>query len=326
MQGIAGGEEALDPEIRAFVAEMKAGFARHPHFDQLTLAQARLVAEAVRRPWREGGPVMASIGERRIATDAGDVRIRIYRPREEAQSDPAPVLVYLHGGGWTLFSLDTHDRVMREYAARSGATVIGVDYALSPEAKFPRALEQTLGTIEWLHAHGSELGIDAARLAIGGDSAGGNLAAATALKLRDGGKGGMLRAILLNYAALDSECSFWAVEQYGGPAFMLAGEEMRQFWANYLASAEEAKNPYACPARADLRGLPPTFLTIAECDLLAEQNLVFARALRGAAVETQAVVYPGATHSFLEAVAIARVAARALEEGSSWLQRKLALT
>lgn len=324
MQGIAAAEEALDPEIRAFVEEMKAGFSRYPHFDRLTFAEARRVAEHVRRPWREGGPVMAFIGERHIATDAGDVRIRVYRPGEERPGDPAPALVYLHGGGWTLFSLDTHDRVMREYAARSGATVIGVDYALSPEAKFPLALEQTIGTVEWLRVHGSELDIDASRMGVGGDSAGGNLAVATALRLRDSGKGELLRAILLNYAALDSECTSRAVAQFGGPAFMLAGEEMRQFWANYLTSAEEAKDPYACPAHADLRGLPPAFLTIAECDLLAEQNLAFADALRRAAVETEAVVYPGATHSFLEAVAIARVAARALEEGSTWLRRKLA--
>jgi acetyl esterase/lipase len=324
MQGNAAAEEALDPEIRAFVAEMKAGFSRHPHFDQLTFPEARLVAEAVRRRWREGGPDMAAIAERRIATGGGEVGIRIYHPREERRSDQAAALIYLHGGGWTLFSLDTHDRVMREYAARSGATVVGVDYALSPEAKFPRALEQTIGTVRWLHERGSELGIEPTRLAIGGDSAGGNLAVATALKLRDEGKGGMLRALLLNYAALDSECSPSATERYGGPAFMLGGEEMRQFWANYLPSADEARNPYACPARADLRGLPPAFLTIAECDLLAEQNLLFARALRAAGVETQAVVYAGATHSFLEAVAISAVAARALEEGSGWLRQKLA--
>lgn len=324
MQGIAGAEEALDPEIRVFVAEMKAAFARFPQFDQLTFAEARLVAEAVRRPWREGGPEMGSIAERRIATRADDVRIRIYHPRLEAETGPAGALIYLHGGGWTLFSLDTHDRVMREYAGRSGATVIGVDYALSPESRFPRALEQTIGAVEWLHARGGELGIDPARLAIGGDSAGGNLAVAAALKLRDEGNRGLLRAILLNYAALDSECSARAVEQYGGAAFMLADEEMRQFWVNYLESPEAARNPYVCPARADLRGLPPTFLTIAQCDLLAEQNLVFAQALREAAVETRAVVYPGATHSFLEAVAVARVAVRALEEGASWLREMLA--
>jgi len=321
MQGTTGAEDALDPQIRVFVAQMKARFARYPAFEGLTPDEARAVAEAVRQPLREGGPAMFWIGERRIATRAGDVRIRVYRPGEEREADP--VLVYLHGGGWTLFSLDTHDRVMREYAARSGAVVVGVDYALSPEAKFPKALEQTLGTVEWLRSQGRELGIDAARIAIGGDSAGGNLAVATALKLRDGGQGETLRAILLSYAAVDPQCSSGAVARYGGPAYMLTGEEMRQFWSNYLASADEVRNPYACPARAELRALPPVFLGIAQCDVLAEQNLAFAAALRAQGVETQAVVYPGTTHSFLESVAIADVADRALQEGSVWLRRKL---
>jgi acetyl esterase len=323
MQGIAGAEEPLDPEIRAFVAEVKAGFSRYPPFNHLTLAEARAVAEAVRLRWRQGGPVMASTRERRIGTDASEVRVRIHRPDRGPTAGLAPALVYLHGGGWTLFSLDTHDRVMREYAHRAGVIVVGIDYALSPEAKFPKALEQTVGAVEWLHAHGDELAIDCARLAVGGDSAGGNLAIATALKLRDGGKGALLRAILLSYAAVDSECSPEAVEQYGGEAFMLTAEEMRQFWVNYLASADQASDPYACPARADLRGLPPVFLGIPECDVLAEQNVAFAAALRAAGVETEAVVYPGATHSFLEAVSIARTAERALQEGSAWLQRKL---
>jgi acetyl esterase len=324
MQGTAEAEKPLDPEIRAFVAEVKAGFSRYPPFGHLTFAEARAVAEAVRLPWRQGGPVMAQTGERRIGAGAGEVRVRIYRPDRSRTLGLAPALVYLHGGGWTLFSLDTHDRVMREYAHRAGITVVGVDYALSPEAKFPKALEQTVGAVEWLHARGAELGIDSGRLAIGGDSAGGNLAVATALRLRDSRKGGVLRAILLSYAVVDSQCSPRAVEQYGGEAYMLTGEEMRQFWANYLASSDQAIDPYACPARADLRGLPPVFLGISECDVLAEQNLAFAGALRAAGVETEAVVYRGATHSFLEAVSIARVAERALQEGSAWLQRKLA--
>lgn len=323
MQGSAGAEERLDPEIRAFVARMKAGFSRYPPFSALTFAEARAAAEAVRRPWRQGGPVMAHTGERRIGPEGCDVLVRIYRPARDPAAGLAPALVYLHGGGWTLFSLDTHDRIMREYAHRAGVIVVGVDYALSPEAKFPTALEQTVGAVEWLRARGGELGIDSARLAVGGDSAGGNLAVATALRLRDGGKDEMLRAILLSYAAIDSECSPAAVARYGGEDFMLTGEEMRQFWANYLASAEQARDPYACPARADLRGLPPVFLGISECDVLAEQNLAFAGALRAAGVETEAVVYPGATHSFLEAVSIAQVAERALQEGATWVRRKL---
>lgn len=323
MQGIVGAEDPLDPEIRAFVAKMKAGFSRHPPFSDLSFAEARAVAEAVRQQWRQGGPVMAATEERRIGAGPTEVRVRIHRPEGDRNAGLTPALVYLHGGGWTLFSLDTHDRVMREYAHRAGVIVVGVDYALSPEAKFPRALEQTIGVVEWLHGRGGELGIDSARLAAGGDSAGGNLAVATALRLRDAGKRTMLRALLLSYAAIDSQCSPEAVDRYGGDAFMLAGDEMRQFWANYLVSTDQALDPYACPMRADLRGLPPVFLGISECDVLAEQNLAFASALRAAGVETEAIVYPGTTHSFLEAVSIARVAGRALQEGSTWLQSKL---
>lgn len=323
MQGTAGAKDPLDPEIRAFVAEMKAAFSQYPPLRHLSFPEARAVAEAVRLRWRQGGPVMASTDERRVGTGLSEVRVRIHCPDRDRAGGLAPALVYLHGGGWTLFSLDTHDRVMREYAHRAGVTVVGVDYALSPEAKFPKALEQTIGVVEWVLARGGELGIDSTRLAVGGDSAGGNLAAATALRLRDRGKGAMLRALLLSYAAVDSECSSVAVERYGGDAFMLTGEEMRQFWANYLANADQARDPYACPVRADLRGLPPVFLGIPECDVLAEQNLAFAAALRAAGVDTEAVVYPGATHSFLEAVSIARLAQRALQEGSAWLQSKL---
>ncbi len=322
MQGIVGAEDALDPEIQAFMAAMKAGFSRYPPLSDLSFPEARAVAEAVRLQWRQGGPVMASTEDRRIGTGPSEVRVRIHRPEGQARG-LTPALVYLHGGGWTLFSLDTHDRVMREYAQRAGVTVVGVDYALSPEAKFPRALEQTIGVVEWLSVRGRELGIDSARLAIGGDSAGGNLAVATALRLRDAGKRTLLRAVLMSYAVVDSECSPAAVERYGGDAFMLTGEEMRQFWANYLVSTDQARDPYACPTRSDLRGLPPVFLGITECDVLAEQNLAFAKALRAAGVETEAVVYPGTTHSFLEAVSIARVAERALQEGSVWLQSKL---
>src|SRR6185312_14352445 len=176
-----GSEEALDPQIRDFIARMKAAFARHPSFDHLTFAERRAVAEAVRRPWRDGGPEMAAVTERRIATDGGNVRIRIYRPTPQRANEPDPVLVYLHGGGWTLFSLDTHDRVMREYAHRAGVVVVGVDYALAPEAPFPAALEQVVAVARWLGSGGAGPGVDPAKIAIGGDSAGGNLSVGAAL-------------------------------------------------------------------------------------------------------------------------------------------------
>ncbi len=126
----------LDPEIAAFVEAMTRAWAAHPPFTSVPLPEARAIAEQVRAPWTRGGPQMASVSDRHIATASGRLRVRIYDPGVSA---PAGMLVYVHGGGWTLFSIDTHDRLMREYAAAGGFIVIGVDYPLSPEARYPVA-------------------------------------------------------------------------------------------------------------------------------------------------------------------------------------------
>ena len=318
--------DPVDPEVRVFVEQVNAEFVRQGPFDGLPFPEARRVAEQVRLPWRQGGPRMADTREILVPTGGEVVRIRLYDPGRSQGSTPLrAALVYMHGGGWTLFSLDTHDRLMREYAARSGLIVIGVDYALSPEAKFPTALEQVTGVVRWLREHGAILGVDAERIALGGDSAGGNLAITASLKLRDDQDAATIAGILVNYGAFAPECSDDATRRYGGDGYMLGTQELLQFWANYLNSADDAKNPLACPMRASLAGLPPVHMAIAECDVLCEQNLIMAERLRAAGVAVEATVYRGATHSFLEAVAIAQVAVRALEDASRWLVRTTAL-
>lgn len=317
-------EDVVDPQIRVFVSRVSEAFAGHAGFDTLPYPEARAIAETVRRPWSAGGPEMAEVRELRLPDGGEGVRVRLYIPKAIVAGAPAAALIYIHGGGWTLFSLDTHDRLMREYAARAGMVVVGVDYALSPEAKYPTALNQVVAVVRWLRGHGEQIGVDPGRLAIGGDSAGGNLSMATALKLRDAGEGEALRALLLNYGAFDFECSAAAEGLYGGPTFMLNRTEMDQYWTNYLRSPADASDPLACPARAELEGLPPTMLAIAQCDVLAEQNLVMAERLALAGVEVEAVVYEGATHSFLEAVSIAPLADRALTESAAWLRRHTA--
>jgi acetyl esterase len=304
----------LDPDIRRFVTAVQAGYARYPDFDRLPLRERRGVAEQVRAPWRAGGPRMA----RTLDTTLAGVRARIHIPVE------APALgamLYLHGGGWTMFSIDTHDRLMREYAARSGAAVVGIDYSLSPEAKYPAALDEAVASIGWLSRQGAEHGIDPGRLAIGGDSAGANLAVATALRLREQG-GPALRAMLLNYGAFSPEpgASF---ERYGGPRYMLTVEEMQYFWSNYTSGPAEFMNPLVVPYRADLAGLPPAFFCTAACDILADGNRAMAARCAAARVPCELHVYPGATHSFLEAVSIAPLADRALGEGARWLRERL---
>lgn len=314
-----GAPPDLDPQIANFIRGIDEALQPHD-LTNLPLARVRELCEAAREPWTAGGPVMAHTSERVVPNGSHPVRIRHYDP---APGRPKPCLVYLHGGGWTLFSLDTHDRLMREYAGRAGISVIGVDYALSPEAKFPVALDQVVAVLRWLSRAGSELDVDPEGLAVGGDSSGANLAVAACLRLRDEG-GGLPRAMLLNYGAFDATCDESSERRYGGDGYMLGSEEMRGFWENYLRDASDAGNPLACPLRAELEHLPPAFLTVAECDLLAAQNLAMAERLAAAGVPVRAPVYAKTSHSFLEAVSIAAVSDRALAEASNWLVQLLA--
>lgn len=311
----------LDRDIARFIRETGEAYRQHPDFAGLTLAEVRQVCEAVRAPWRSGGPVMASTSERTITTRHGELRLRIHDPSPGA---PKPALVYLHGGGWMIFSLDTHDRVMREYAARGDVVVVGVDYALSPEVRFPVALEQAVDAVLWLYAHGAEIGVDPEQIAIGGDSAGGNLSLGASVMLRDLGQTDLIKAMVLNYAVLDTDSTPEYRQRFGGPDYMLTPDEMDVFWSNYLPGPEARDNPLANPAKARLQGLPPVFLAIPECDLLSSQSLAMAARLEASDVPTRAVTYPGASHSFLEAVSIAPVAGRAFDDACDWLKQRFA--
>ena len=305
--------------IRRFVIAMGRGWAEHPGFATAPAPEARRIAEQVRAPWRRGGPGMA-VTEHRVALQHGDVRIRCY---DAAPARSKPALVYLHGGGWTLFSLDTHDRVMREYAALAGVVVVGVDYALSPEAKYPVALGQVCGVARFLRDRGDELGIDPLRVGLGGDSAGANLSIAASLRLRDEGDGRLVRVMVLNYGVYDRWSSPDAHRRFGGEGYMLSSAEMEAFWANYLRDPGDVNDPLVCPINADLRRLPPALLVVPACDLLAEQSVRIAARLREAGVNTELRLYEGASHSFLEAVSIARLADRAFSETACWLREAL---
>lgn len=304
--------DALDPDIRAFRDRILSDYARLGADGYRDLTHRRAVAEQVRAPWASGGPDMASTERLEVAGR----RVVVHRPT----TDPdLPVLVYLHGGGWVLFSIDTHDRLMREYAARAGCAVVGLDYSLSPEAPFPRALEEIDALLDWLAAEGPGLGLDPTRIALGGDSAGGNLALSAAIRRRDAGRP-PLKGLLLNYGAFDS-VRRGTHDLYGGDAYMLTPEEMLEFWADYAPT--DPDHPHVRPLLADLAGLPPTCLCVAECDILADENLALADKLAGAGVPCVARVYEGASHSFLEAASISPLARRALDEASTWLRTTL---
>lgn len=310
----------LDPDICRFLETMAAEAAAFPAPETLPHDEARRVLEQIRARWTIGGPEMAITEERELEGRSGPFRVRLYRPVLEGGK---PVLIYLHGGGWTYFNLNTHDRLMREYASRAAAVVLGVDYALSPENKYPVALHQVVDTVRWLQGAAAAFGVDARRLAIGGDSAGANLALAAALSLRDAGEPRAVRALLLNYGAFDPHCSEVSEKRYGGEGYMLGAKEMRRFWKNYVRDASDLEDPLVSPMRANLAGLPPSLFIIPECDLLTEQNHLMAEKMKANGVEVQAIEYPGTAHSFLEAMSVAKVSRQALDDSAKWLKRQL---
>lgn len=306
---------AIDPEIAGFLAALREEWRRHPPLDTLSPPEARAVAELVRVRWRSGGPAMAETRDLTVETSAGSLGLRIYRPAG-LPDGPAPTLLYLHGGGFVFFSLDTHDRLMREYAAAGGFLVVGVDYPLAPEHRYPLALNRIVALVRLLGTH---LGIDPERLAVGGDSAGANLALATCLRLRDAGAS-MPRAILSNYGGFSGNVSDEAEAAHGGPGAVLTQDEMRWFFDQYLTDSAQYDDPYACPmAAGDLTGLSPMLLIVPALDVLTEQSIAIAARMPGTTVS----IYPGATHSFLEAMSISAVARAAIAEGAAWVRQQL---
>lgn len=314
--------DALEPGVRQFVESVCTESARLTNGRDLDWAQKRPIAEATRAPWRAGGPAMAETREESLRWAGGEFRVRLYYP--QITDVALPVLVYLHGGGWSIFSIDTHDRLMREYAHATGAVVVGVDYPLSPEHRFPVALEQCVDSVRWLRENADVLRIDPARLALGGDSAGANLALSTALVLRDENASQGLCALLLNYGGFDIVVSEGARAALGTPDDMLSAEEMEAFWNSYLGhDPDNRQDPRAVPMQASLHGLPSALLVLAERDVLAEQSERMAVLLReqGNAVELHR--YAGASHSFLEAMSVSPVAQQAIADSADWLRRIL---
>lgn len=308
----------LDPDIRRFQRMLAEGYAAHPPLGTVSRLQARQIVEAVRAPLAQGGPKM--VHTETVCIDAaphGPLRLRIHRP----SSNPSlPALVYLHGGGWVYFSLDTHDRLMREIASRARRVVVGVEYALAPEARFPVALEQTVAAWQWLHSQAPLRGIDVARIALGGDSVGANLALATALVLRNSGVAP--DAVLMSYGVFSDDEDGKSFADFDGPQYALGRDEMRSFWHAYLHRDADRHNPLAMPMKAELHNLPRCCLVVAECDVLRDGSLAMADRLRAAGVPTRLQRHPRATHSFLEAMSFSPKANFALDLCCAWLREE----
>jgi acetyl esterase len=311
----------LDPEMLAFNRMMEERAAALPPIRlELPFDRPRALTEALNAPLSAGGPVLAVSENRWLPVRGRRIQCRVHLPEGPG---PHPVLLYLHGGGWVWNSIDTHDRLMREYAAAAGCAVIGPDYALSPEAVFPQALEECEGVLRWIAAEGAAWGLDPARIVAGGDSAGANLAMGLALSLRDGGAPVPLRGLLLNYGVFDSRLDRPSYREFA-TGYGLTEERMRFYWNAYAPRPADRLNPLAAPLRAGLAGLPPCLLHIAELDVLADENRAMAEALRAAGVPLETQPFPGTVHGFLRALGHVGAAGRSVAAAGAWLRSRLA--
>lgn len=281
---------ALDPQVEALLAEM----AQTPMtpLSQLRIEQARRQMAAAKAGVGEPQEVL-SVEDTQINVDGGHITLRIYR----STSEPRPAIVYYHGGGWVLGSIDTHDGYCRALANEAQAVVVSVEYRLAPEHLYPTAAEDCYTATKWVSENSDEIGAQVGRLAVAGDSAGGNLAAAVALMAKDRG-GPEIDLQVLIYPITDHDVNTPSYKDFA-EGYMLTRDSMIWFWDHYCPEISARNEPYASPARtADLSGLPPALVQTAGFDPLCSEGDDYANKLADAGVPVVHTCYEGMIHGF----------------------------
>ncbi len=286
-------ESTWDPEMLAFQKDFAAAAAALPAIElRRPFDPQRLINDSLALRNAAGGPDLAEVTDRWVFGFGRRIFCRVYKP---AVAAGLPVMVYFHGGGWVWASVDTHDRLCREYAAASGCAVVSVDYALSPEAVFPQAIEECAAVVRWLGAHGAEWGLDPARIVLGG--------------------------VLALYPVCDANFETGSYKQFGSGGYFLTLEKMRFYWSVYAPDDAMRLHPLASPLRADLRGLPPVMVQLAELDVLRDEGIALTEKLRAAGVETTYELVAGVIHGYLRASGKVSKARAAIASGGSWIKQ-----
>lgn len=280
----------LDPQIAALIEGLDAGF---PAVHAMTGAEARAVIRSRFVPNPAPEPV-DEVHDVQIPVTDGSIGARIYRPRSDTE---LPVLVFAHGGGFVFCDLDSHDGLCRNLANLIPAVVISVGYRLAPEHAWPTAAEDVYAATQWAAFHAADVGGDPARIAVAGDSAGGNLATVTALLARDRG-GPALAAQLLLYPVIAPNFDTDSYHLFGS-GYYNPRPALQWYWDQYVPSAADRDHPYAAPLHAQLDGLPPTVLVVAGHDPLRDEGLAYADALEAAGVTTVRCRFDGGIHGFM---------------------------
>jgi acetyl esterase len=307
----------LDPQARAYLDAVAAlGF---PAPRTITPSQWRAQAPARAKYFGIAPQPIARFEDRTLPGPDGDVPVRVFVPEA---AGPLPILVHYHGGGWVIGSIDGSDNLCRALANLTPCIVVSVDYRLAPEAQFPAGLEDCYAATRWVAEHGVELGGDPTRLAIGGDSAGGNLAAAVALLARERG-GPKISFQVLIYPVTDANFETGSYREMA-EGYGLTRDNMQYFWELYLADEADAANSLTSVLRADLAGLPPALVITAEFDPLRDEGDAYAAKLKAAGVPVEHVAYPGQIHGFFNVGTMMQTGDKAVEAAARSLAAALA--
>jgi acetyl esterase len=307
---MAVAQDKLHPKARAIVDQIAA----LPQLPSLTPVEAR--GRPV--PLEAAPEAVGSVTARTIPGPGGPMAIRIYRPKDSLRA----ALVYFHGGGWVVGSLESADASCRAIANRSRTVVISVDYRLAPETKFPGAVEDSYAAVRWVADNAADLRIDPAKIAVGGASAGGNLAAAAALMARErGGPEIAFQLLTVPVAELSSKADSHREFAVG---YGLSSADMEWYGRHYVRTEADADDPLASVVRADLRGLPPAFVITAECDPLRDDGEAYADKLKKLGIRASYKRYPGMFHGFMSFPSVLPEAAEAFEDAGRALREALA--
>ena len=284
----------LDPQAKALLDLMIQRGVPPTH--TLSPQEARRFYRERRSATQPEPRAVAEVLDLTASGPHGDIALRLYRPADADR--PAPTLVYYHGGGWTMGDLDTHDVLCRQLAHESGFVVVSVDYRMGPEHRFPAAVDDVLAATRWLQAQADPLGLDASRFAVGGDSAGGNLAAVVALAWRDAGEALPLKFQLLIYPATDMRMGAPS-HTSNGQGYLLTADTIQYFRRQYVAPEQYADWRASPLLHADLSGLPPALVITAGFDPLRDEGRQYADALSAAGSPAQYVCFERQIHGFI---------------------------
>ena len=309
----------LDPQMADVLQRLQALYEGEPDPVTADAAEQRRQSRLALAIMGANVPAVAKVSDVRVGGATGPIGARLYDP---GAGHDAPGLIFVHGGGWVVCDLDTHDSVARRMALASGAKVVSIDYHLAPENRFPKPLDDCVAATRWIAANGGDWGIDTDRLAIAGDSAGGNLALCTCLKLRDDGAN-ILRAGVLIYGAYEPACAGPSYDAWGDKGYVLTTERMRLFWEMYLRDAEDRNNPLAAPLQADLTGLPFFHVLAAAMDPLFDDSQRLVAQLRATGQPVSYAEYDGVVHGFVNMAGLVDKGALAIQDAGAFLRRAL---